>query len=192
MIPIAIYHWNIGIVSRGKGKSAVAAAAYRSGEKITNEWDGMTHDYGDTVTRYTYMPSDVDLEAYDAANAAFILSADPTRTKVYMERQNGGKLLDEVVQMEGWVELDEPFVVDVIGEPLEQMPVWKFYENGACEDEIDGTMTLVTTETITLKEFLLQEYDPASGILDYDWYKAIRCVQVKGDLKIFIIIISQK
>ena len=28
-----------------KGKSAVAAAAYRSGEKITNEWDGMTHDY---------------------------------------------------------------------------------------------------------------------------------------------------
>ena len=31
-------------MSRGKGKSAVAAA-YRSGEKLTNEWDGMTHDY---------------------------------------------------------------------------------------------------------------------------------------------------
>ena len=45
MIPIAIYHCNIGIVSRGKGKSAVAAATYRSGEKITNEWDGMPHDY---------------------------------------------------------------------------------------------------------------------------------------------------
>ena len=45
VIPIAIYHWNIGIVSRGKGKSAVAAAAYRSGEKLTNEWDGMPHDY---------------------------------------------------------------------------------------------------------------------------------------------------
>ena len=45
VIPIAIYHWNIGIVSRGKGKSAVAAAAYRSGEKLTNAWDGMTHDY---------------------------------------------------------------------------------------------------------------------------------------------------
>ena len=45
VIPIAIYHWNIGIGSRGKGKSADAAAAYRSGEKLTNEWDGMTHDY---------------------------------------------------------------------------------------------------------------------------------------------------
>ena len=42
---IAIYHCSIKIVSRGKGKSAVAAAAYRSGEKLTNEWAGLTHDY---------------------------------------------------------------------------------------------------------------------------------------------------
>ena len=42
---IAIYHCSIKIVSRGKGKSAVAAAAYRSGEKLTNERDGLTHDY---------------------------------------------------------------------------------------------------------------------------------------------------
>ena len=30
---------------RSAGRSAVAAAAYRSGTKLTNEWDGMTHDY---------------------------------------------------------------------------------------------------------------------------------------------------
>ena len=42
---IAIYHCSIKIVSRGSGKFAVAAAAYRSSEKITNEWDGITHDY---------------------------------------------------------------------------------------------------------------------------------------------------
>ncbi len=42
---IAIYHCSIKIVSRGKGKSAVAAAAYRSGEKLTNEWDDLIHDY---------------------------------------------------------------------------------------------------------------------------------------------------
>lgn len=90
-----------------------------------------------------------------------------------MERQNGGKLLDDAVQMEGWVDLNEPFVVNVIGEPLKEMPDWKFYENGACEDEIDGIMTLIKTETTTLKEFLLQEYDPASQILDYDWYNAM-------------------
>ena len=44
-IDIAIYHCSIKIVSRGKGKSAVAAAAYCSGEKITNDYDGRTHDY---------------------------------------------------------------------------------------------------------------------------------------------------
>jgi len=42
---MAIYHCSIKIISRGKGKSAVAAAAYRSGEKITNEYDGIEHDY---------------------------------------------------------------------------------------------------------------------------------------------------
>lgn len=42
---IAIYHLSIKIVSRGKGKSAVAAAAYRAGEKITNDYDGIIHDY---------------------------------------------------------------------------------------------------------------------------------------------------
>ena len=44
-LPIAIYHCHIQIISRGKGKSAVAAAAYRSGEKIINQWDGVPHDY---------------------------------------------------------------------------------------------------------------------------------------------------
>ena len=42
---MAIFHCSIKIISRGKSKSAVAAAAYRSGEKITNEYDGITHDY---------------------------------------------------------------------------------------------------------------------------------------------------
>lgn len=42
---MAIYHCNCKIISRGQGRSAVGAAAYRSGEKITNEYDGITHDY---------------------------------------------------------------------------------------------------------------------------------------------------
>ncbi len=45
VLTIAIYHCSIKIISRGKGKSAVAAAAYRSGEKLTNDYDGTTHDF---------------------------------------------------------------------------------------------------------------------------------------------------
>lgn len=32
-------------ISRGMGRSAVAAAAYRAGERLTNERDGVTHDF---------------------------------------------------------------------------------------------------------------------------------------------------
>lgn len=44
-VHIAIYHFNVKIVSRGKDASAVAKAAYISGEKIKNEYDGKIHDY---------------------------------------------------------------------------------------------------------------------------------------------------
>ena len=42
---MAIYHLSIKPVSRAKGRSAVASMAYRAGEKLTNERDGITHDY---------------------------------------------------------------------------------------------------------------------------------------------------
>jgi hypothetical protein len=47
-------------VSRSSGRSAVAAAAYRSAERLTNDRDGMTHDY----------------RARDGVEATFILAPD--------------------------------------------------------------------------------------------------------------------
>jgi len=43
-VSIAIYSLNIKIQSRGKSESAIAAAAYIAGERIKNEYDGLTHD----------------------------------------------------------------------------------------------------------------------------------------------------
>ena len=42
---MAIFHCQIKIISRGKGKTATAAAAYRSGTKIVDDEFGKTHDY---------------------------------------------------------------------------------------------------------------------------------------------------
>jgi hypothetical protein len=42
---MAIYHLNAKVISRGKGKSATAAAAYRAAEKIKDERTGLTFDY---------------------------------------------------------------------------------------------------------------------------------------------------
>ena len=42
---LAIFHCQIKIISRGKGKTATSAAAYRSGTKIVDDEFGETHDY---------------------------------------------------------------------------------------------------------------------------------------------------
>ncbi len=42
---MSIYHCSIKIISRADGRSAVASAAYRSGEKLHNEETGLTHDF---------------------------------------------------------------------------------------------------------------------------------------------------
>lgn len=42
---MAIFHLSSKPVSRSTGRSAVAAAAYRTADVLTNERDGLTHDY---------------------------------------------------------------------------------------------------------------------------------------------------
>lgn len=42
---MAIYHMSIKNISRGKGKTAIAAAAYRAGTILTDNETGITHNY---------------------------------------------------------------------------------------------------------------------------------------------------
>ena len=42
---MAIYHLEAKMVSRGAGRSAVAASAYLSCSRILNDYDGVQHDY---------------------------------------------------------------------------------------------------------------------------------------------------
>lgn len=42
---MAIYHLSMKPISRSSGRSAVAAAAYRCGEKLENQRDGRVHDF---------------------------------------------------------------------------------------------------------------------------------------------------
>lgn len=57
---MAIYHLNVQVISRGQGRSCVAAAAYRAGEKLEDERQGLTHDYTrrhDVRETWIQMPS---------------------------------------------------------------------------------------------------------------------------------------
>lgn len=42
---MAIYHCSIKIIGKSDGKSAVASAAYRSGEKLTDDRTSLIHDF---------------------------------------------------------------------------------------------------------------------------------------------------
>ncbi|MGO8572342.1 MobQ family relaxase, partial [Rhizobium ruizarguesonis] len=42
---MAIYHFSMKPIARSGGRSAVASVAYRAAERLTNERDGLTHDF---------------------------------------------------------------------------------------------------------------------------------------------------
>ena len=124
------------------------------------------------VTVYKYTISDVD-EQYNAANAAFRWSGDSTKTRILLTEQNGGQLGDDWMQVEMWVRNGESTLIYVFGEVPESGIQWTFYENGACEKEIEGTMTLAGSEVITFEEYAMLNYPEDAGISEHDWYNAV-------------------
>lgn len=62
---MAIYHMQAKVVSRGKGRSAVAASAYMSCSSVTNEYDGVHHDYTrkkGLVWEQVFLPGNAPIE----------------------------------------------------------------------------------------------------------------------------------
>ncbi len=56
---MAIYHCSVKIIGRSKGKSVIAAVAYRAGEKLYDRETGLTHDFthkGGVVYREILLP----------------------------------------------------------------------------------------------------------------------------------------
>lgn len=67
-----MYHNSVKPVQRSKGRSAVAAAAYRSGEQITDQRTGIEHDYtrkGDVVATMLIGWNGTRAELWNAAEA---------------------------------------------------------------------------------------------------------------------------
>ncbi len=67
---MAIYHMEAKIISRGEGRSAVAAAAYMSCDKIYNDYDGIQHDYTKKqglVWEHVFLPQNAPSEWKDRA-----------------------------------------------------------------------------------------------------------------------------
>ena len=62
------YHLSVKYVSRKQGRSSIAAAAYRSCERLHNKQDGKTHDFTNkrgTVYKEILLPEEAPPEFYD-------------------------------------------------------------------------------------------------------------------------------
>ena len=68
---MAMFHCSIKIIGRSKGRSAIASAAYRSGERLYNEETGLIHDFtrkGGVVMSEIMLPENApeDCSSYQA------------------------------------------------------------------------------------------------------------------------------
>ena len=60
MLSIALYHFHVTQIKRSAGQSAIASAAYRSGEKLHSEYYGEDSDYtrkGSVICSEILLPS---------------------------------------------------------------------------------------------------------------------------------------
>lgn len=124
------------------------------------------------VTVYKYTISGVD-EQYNAANAAFRWSGDSSKSRILLAEQSGGSLGDGWMQIEMWADNGGTATVYIFGEVPAPGIQWTFYENGACEKKIEGTMTLEGSEVITFEEYAMLNYPENTGVTETDWYNAV-------------------
>ncbi|HCG35069.1 MAG TPA: mobilization protein [Clostridiales bacterium] len=111
---MAIYHLEAKVVSRGTGRSAVAASAYMSCSKLYNDYDGVQHDYTrkqGLVWQQTFLPP--------MAPAAWRDREVLWNAVEEAEKTNDSRLAREFVvalpkelDKQGWTELLTEFIQD--------------------------------------------------------------------------------
>ena len=107
-----------------------------------------------------------------AATAAFVLREDPAKTRVLWEEKSGMATMKGGLRISGWTKTGDTLTVYIFGELPKDGIAWSLYENGACEKEIDGSITLKCSEQMTFRDHAFREYDNNSGISESDRYNA--------------------
>lgn len=124
VISIAIYHLEAKVISRGKGRSAVVAAAYISCDKIYNDYDGVHHDYTKKqglVWEHVFLPHNAPPEWSDRAKLWNAVEEAEKSKDSRLAREFVVALPIELKKVE-WVKLLSEFIKD------------NFVSDGMCAD----------------------------------------------------------
>ena len=127
------------------------------------------------VTKYVYEISEVDKKLYNREVARIEIPAFDGKRRYYLEQSYGFTTNDKGnTRMDINAENGKEIELYVMGEPVKDLPKWKFYESSSNESkEIKGEMQLKSTSKMTFKEFALTSYDKGGQILESDWYNII-------------------
>ena len=121
---MAIYHLEAKAVSRGSGRSAVAAAAYMSCSEIHNEYDGVTHDFtrkSGLVWQQVFLPKNAPPEWKDRSVLWNAVEA--------AEKSKDSRLARELVVALP-IELDKTRWIKLLTEYIQE----NFVADGMCAD----------------------------------------------------------
>lgn len=129
------------------------------------------------VTKYSY---DINNLSYNGQvlgsfNVAFDWDGGEGQSIIYFPSQSGFHLQDDGdYRLSTWARNGDSFEVYVIGTPLSTPLVWKCYKDGGVEDreEISGSVSLKTTETMILEDLFCKSWSEETGVLKVDWYNA--------------------
>ena len=109
---MAIYHLEAKVISRGAGRSAVAAAAYMSCSKILNDYDGVLHDFTrkrGLVWAQTFLPENAPPEWADRI-ALWNAVEEAEKTKDSRLAREFVAALPIEMEKEQWIELLTEFI----------------------------------------------------------------------------------
>lgn len=139
-----------------------------------------------TVTKYVFQVSGVDTDTYRAADVGFDVPKGVEDYRIYFPDQSGAHTqADKDLRIHtGAGKNGAEIELYVFGKAFVTMPEWKAYQDGGVEDSeaIAGTVELVSTETLTFREFVLSNWNELSGVSEVDWYNAA-VAELKGSLK---------
>jgi len=126
-----------------------------------------------TVTAYKFSVSGIDTTTYKSATVAFDVPKGLGNYRFYLPEHRGSQRQDDG-DMRVIGSAKESFYIYVFGEPPALMPEFKFYQNGAARDNerISGTASLVSSQSMTFKEFVLDSWSEETGVSETDWYNA--------------------
>ena len=171
---MAIYHYSVSVIGRSKGKSAVAAAAYRSGEKIEDIRTGIVHDY----TRKTGVDySQIIIPELPTINTSWLTNRAELWNKVELSERRSDSQLAREIDIAIPIELDRETQIALVREYVQT----NYVDRGMIADinlhHLDSTNPHAHV-MLLMRELKIDEYGVVEfGNKNRDWNRKDLLIQ---------------